>query len=238
MKPHIVTAFFDIGWTGLPGTDERSVPWYLERFKPLAQLDNPMTVYTSEALKPEIEKLLEGREAFTNIVVLPEGVVQYFIQEITAKYEGKTVQDPLTIPYIALMWLKARFVADAAFKHSYADHTAWVDFAGLRWYGKVEQTPTLPRSWDYDFSNDVATFFESGGRLSGSMWVVPTVFAKPSSCIFADGANTLAWKDGIIYDDEHVWGYLIKEKLIPYVVLPLGEQNWFGAIYKYNGEQT
>lgn len=163
MKPHIVTAFHDIGWKGLPGTDERSVPWYLERFKPLAQLDNPMTVYTSEALQPEIEKLLEGREAFTNIAVLPEGVVQYFIQEITAKYEGKKVQDPLTIPYIALMWLKARFVADVAFKYSYADHTAWVDFAGLRWYGKVEQTPSLPRSWDYDFSNDVATFLNPVG---------------------------------------------------------------------------
>lgn len=118
MKPHIVTAFFDIGWKGLPGTDERSVPWYLERFKPLAKLDNPMTVYTSEELKPEIEKLLEGRETPANIDTSLEGEVQRVAEVIAEKYADKTVQEPLTMPYIAMMWLKALFVTNAADNYS------------------------------------------------------------------------------------------------------------------------
>lgn len=235
MKPHIVTAFFDIGWKGLPGTDERSVPWYLERFKPLSKLDNPMTVYTSEALRPEIEKLLEGRETLAYIDTSLEGEVQRVAEVIAEKYADKTVQAPLTMPYIAVMWLKALFVENAAYKYSQATHTAWVDFAALCWYGKVEQTPTVPCAWEHEFADHVATFFESGGRLSGSTWVVPTNLASEFLHLFVYGAKTLAEKDGIIYDDEYVWGYLINNKLIPSIVLSLGAHNWFGAIHKYNG---
>lgn len=235
MKPHIVTAFFDIGWKGLPGTDERSVSWYLERFKPLAKLNNPMTVYTSEALKPEIEKLLEGRETPAYIDTSLEGEVQRFSEVIAEKYADKTIQEPLTMSYIAVMWLKALFVENAAYKYSQATHTAWVDFGALRWYGKVEQTPIVPRAWEYEFADYIATFFESGGRLSGSTWVVPTNLASEFLHLFVYGAKTLAEKDGIIYDDEYVWGYLINNKLIPSIVLSLGAHNWFGAIHKYNG---
>lgn len=88
---------------------------------------------------------------------------------------------------------------------------------------------------EYEFADYVATFFESGGRLSGSTWVVPTRLANEFLHLFVYGAQTLAEKDGIIYDDEYVWGYLINNKLIPSIVLSLGAHNWFGAIHKYNG---
>ena len=58
----IVTAFFDIGrsdWTperGLPHYLHRTTDTYLQRFGYMAELDNPMVIYTSKEFVDEIKQ--------------------------------------------------------------------------------------------------------------------------------------------------------------------------------------
>ena len=63
----IVTAFFDIGrsdWTpdrGLPHYLHRTTDTYFERFEYLAQLENPMVIFTSAEFVNTIKGIQIGR---------------------------------------------------------------------------------------------------------------------------------------------------------------------------------
>lgn len=230
MKPHIVTAFFDIGWTGLPGTVRRSPEWYLENFKPLASLDNPLTVYTTSGYADRIRELAPHADVRERDCILDD-----YMRLL--KRDVYSVQDELTLPYVALMYMKIDFVRYTYLVHK-PETMAWVDFAGMRWYGKVEQTPTIPRAWDFPRPVERLVMFESEGRLSGSMWLLPGEDAGEYSRTFRDASRLLARDEQVLADDEYVWGYAIQHEMMPCEVLPLGTQNWFGAIHKYNGEQT
>ena len=80
------------------------------------------------------------------------------------KRDVYSVQDELTLPYVALMHMKIDFVRDTYLVHN-PETMAWVDFAGMRWYGKVEQTPAIPRAWDFPRPVERLVMFESEGAL-------------------------------------------------------------------------
>ena len=54
---HVVTAYFDIGWHGRPGTVKRSNDWYITNFAKLAQLQNPMSIFTQDNFRPQVGEI-------------------------------------------------------------------------------------------------------------------------------------------------------------------------------------
>lgn len=235
---HVVTAYFDIGWHGRPGTVKRSNDWYLTNFAKLAQLQNPMSIFTQESFKNQISEI-RGNDK-------PSWLFAYEDLDLTlAKnimaWQDKPVQDDLPFKYIFLMWCKPTFIA-TAYKHHGAEqpsHYAWVDFAGLRHYAVIPHTPIVPHKWEYDFNKDTVTLFSTydsirkEDRICGSTWVAPSHLATWLAEAFIKAAMQLASKEGF-YDDEYVLAHLVKEYPDKFTVLPLGKDNFFGALSVYN----
>lgn len=225
---HLVTAMFDIGWRGRPGTMLRDVDWYLAHFHKLASLANPMTVFTERKLVAPVVEICQD--------LRPDGQTE--VVESAGVTALETVLSALSFPsdfprsYIAMMWSKVDFVRRAVARGDFRedDLIAWVDFAGLRWYGIQPVTPCVPAAWVYGFARDRVTWFESGGRISGSMWVCPAGMVAQLQEAFQQAAVMSAARSQRLLDDEAVFRFMIDHGSIAHVVKSLGDENWFGAM--------
>ena len=235
---HVVTAYFDIGWHGRPGTVKRSNDWYITNFAKLAQLQNPMSILTQESFKDRISEI-RGNDKLSWLFAYDD--LDLALAKDIMVQQDRPVQDDLPLKYVLLMWCKPAFVA-AAYKYHKTErpsHYAWVDFAGLRHYAIIPQTPLVPLAWEYDFSQEAVTLFSTydtkrkEDRICGSAWVVPSHVATWLAEVFIKMAMQLVTKEGF-YDDEYVLAHLVREYPDKFNVLTLGRDNFFGALSVYN----
>ena len=235
---HVVTAYFDIGWHGRPGTVQRNNDWYLTHFAKLAQLQNPMSIFTQDNFRPQVGEI-RGRGKDTWLFSYDDTNLD-LAQDI-GMLQDRPRQDNLPLKYIFLQWCKPAFVVIVCKYHEaeQPSHYAWVDFAGLRHYAVIPQTPLVPQKWEYDFSQEVITLFSTydiqrkEDRVCRSAWVVPGHLAAWLAEAFIKAAMQLASKEGF-YDDEYVLAQLVREHPDKFTVLTLGKDNFFGALSVYN----
>lgn len=235
---HVVTAYFDIGWHGRPGTVQRSNDWYLTHFAKLAQLQNPMSIFTQDNFRPQVGEVRgQGKDTW----LFSYDDTSLDLAQNIGMLQDRPRQDNLPLKYIFLQWCKPAFVVLAQ-KHQVAkppSHFAWVNFAGLRHYAVIPQTPLVPQKWEYDFSQEVITLFSTydtqrkEDRVCRSAWVVPGHLAAWLAEAFIKTAMQLATKEGF-YDDEYVLAQLVREHPDKFNVLSLGKDNFFGALSVYN----
>ncbi|HGY3716904.1 TPA: protein YibB [Citrobacter gillenii] len=168
----IVTAFFDIGrgnWTSEKGFApylERKSETYIEYFKNLSTLENEMIIFTSSDLKPEIEKIREGKRTtvvtldinnkFKNIKKRISNIQES--DEFKSKIEERQLRNPeyWSADYVLVCNLKSYFIKKAIdLKLVSNKMVAWVDFGYCR-------TPEITRGltqWNYPFDKDKVNLF-------------------------------------------------------------------------------
>lgn len=175
----VVTAFYDIGRGNLPHMkhgrvlphyQHRSVDTYLEYFKNLAKLENPLIVYTTEEFAETIWNIRKdyGLEHLTNVQItpnyLPKGMEQAR-EEIVKIMESPDYYEKIVNPQLIEYW-HVDYVLVNIFKSVYVanaielglvktDLTAWIDFG----YCRNETTIPPSKRWNYNFDANKVHFF-------------------------------------------------------------------------------
>lgn len=168
----IVTAFFDIGrseWTpdkGLPHYLHRTTDTYFERFGYLAELENPMVIFTSEDFVDRIKELREGKptdiltidfkNSFTQLRELISNVQKD--PNYQSKINPRESRNPeyWSADYVVVNSLKSSFVHEAIRKNLIeTDLVAWLDFG----YCRDKSTLNNVQRWQYPFEKDKIHFF-------------------------------------------------------------------------------
>lgn len=159
----IVTAFFDIGrgeWTpdkGLPDYLHRSTDTYIERFSHMAQLENPMVVFSTKDIIDRLRPLRKGKE--TNFVEIDLQQYSHIRDSISKVQQNKSYQSRIhptqklnpeywNADYVLVNFLKTIFV-NLAIRSNYikTDLVAWLDFGYCRTADKVPES----KKWSYNF---------------------------------------------------------------------------------------
>jgi len=168
----IVTAFFDIGrsdWTpdrGLPHYLHRTTDTYFERFEYLAQLENPMVIFTSAEFVNTIKGIREGKPTDILTVDFKNSFkeLRKAVSEVQtnpnyqAKINPMQVRNPeyWSADYVVVNALKSSFVNQAIKRNLVqTDLIAWLDFG----YCRTEQTLNGVTKWQYPFAKDKIHFF-------------------------------------------------------------------------------
>lgn len=162
----IVTAFYDIGrgdWSmqnGHPPHLFRPTETYLERFSYLAELENDITVITSEDMAERVYRATAHRPDTTNIIIYnPMDDYADFrrqIQHIQSldQFKQRIKPDEACNPeywnpdYVLVTNLKP-FFTNLMIKNNMPKHdmVAWIDFGYCRSFDKIPPS----RKWEYDF---------------------------------------------------------------------------------------
>lgn len=168
----IVTAFFDIGrgnWTSNKGFSphlERTADTYIQYFENLSKLDNDMIIFTSSDLKPQIEKIREGKRTIV-ISIDINNKFKYINKRIKKIQNDSEFKDKLetrqlinpeywSSDYVLVCNLKTYFVNKAIRLNLInSDMVAWVDFGYCR---NSEVTAGLTQ-WNYPFNKEKVNFF-------------------------------------------------------------------------------
>ncbi len=168
----IVTAFFDIGrgsWSSENGYSShllRDNATYLSYFENLAKLDNEMVVFTTEQMKPQIEKLRLGKKTqvftidleseFSDRLDSIKLILQSnkFINNIPEKHRKNP--EYWSEKYILITNLKNYFVNKAIAQGNLSNSlVAWVDFG----YCRDEHTLADIKNWYYPFEDNYIHLF-------------------------------------------------------------------------------
>lgn len=160
----IVTAFYDIGrgdWTpdkGLPHYLQRTTDTYIERFSHMAQLENPIVVFSTPDIIEKLKPLRGDRptkwvsfDIFNKYDNLIKEI--YNIQK-SENYQSMIHPSQRLNPeywnphYVVVNFLKSVFV-NLAIKYNMVDTdlVAWLDFGYCRTADKVPKS----KRWSYDF---------------------------------------------------------------------------------------
>jgi protein YibB len=159
----IVTAFFDIGrgeWTpdkGYPHYLHRTNDTYIERFSYLAQLENPMVVFTTVDMIDRLKALRNGKQTY--FFPLELKVYKEYRDKIEQVQKDPNYQAMIhpsqkmnpeywNPDYVLVNFLKTKFVNLAI--QSNMIHTnlvAWLDFGYCRSQDKVPPS----KKWSYNF---------------------------------------------------------------------------------------
>lgn len=160
----IVTAFYDIGrgdWTpekGFPHYLQRTTETYIERFSHMAQLENPMIIFSTPDIIEKLRPLRGERptkwvdfDLFKNYADLIKQ-----IHDIQKKDEYQNMIHPSQRAnpeywnphYVIVNFLKSVFV-NLAIKHKMinTELIAWLDFGYCRTPDKIPAS----KKWSYDF---------------------------------------------------------------------------------------
>ncbi|MBJ3590929.1 protein YibB [Salmonella enterica subsp. enterica serovar Saintpaul] len=174
----IVTAFFDIGrgnWTSDRGSSlhlERTTDTYMQYFKNLSELDNDMIIFTSSDLKPQIEKIREGKRTIVISIDINDKFkyIKKRIEKIQndSEFKNKLETRQLINPeywssdYVLVCNLKPYFVNKSIrLGLVNTDRVAWVDFGYCR---NSEVTAGLTH-WNYPFNKEKVHFFTVKRKL-------------------------------------------------------------------------
>lgn len=174
----IVTAFFDIGrgnWTSDRGFSmhlERTTETYMQYFKNLSELDNDMIIFTSSDLKPQIEKIREGKRTIVISIDINDKFkhIKKRIEKIQndSEFKNKLETRQLINPeywssdYVLVCNLKTYFVNKSIrLGLVNTDRVAWVDFGYCR---NSEVTAGLTQ-WRYPFNKEKVHFFTIKRKL-------------------------------------------------------------------------
>lgn len=256
----IVTAFFDIGrgdWTpekGLPHYLHRTTQTYLDRFAIMAQLDNPMVIYTSKDLVDQIKEIRGDKP--TDILTLDfPNSFEKLREEVSkiqkdpvfqSKINPSQIKNPeyWNADYVVVNLLKASFVT-RAMNVIDTDLVAWMDFG----YCRDESTLNGVELWEYPFDKDKIHFFNLKEWVEGR-YLEDVIFNNDvhitGPCIVAGkhmwptlehlvhhNVNELL-KNNLIDDDQTIllMSYLQKPEL--FELHPVNNQDWFIAFKEYN----
>jgi protein YibB len=176
----IVTAFFDIGrgeWTpdkGLPHYLHRTNDTYLHRFRHMAQLENPMVVYTSKQFVKDVKLYRAERPTEVVIVDFEKNFTQLReditkvqkSEEYLSKINPMQVRNPeyWSADYVLVNLLKSTFV-NQSLNHLKTDLVAWLDFG----YCRDESTLNGVKKWCYPFAKDKIHFFNIKDWVEGTL---------------------------------------------------------------------
>jgi protein YibB len=258
----IVTAFFDIGrgdWTpdkGLPHYLHRTNKTYLDRFAHMAEVENPMVVYTSKEFVDDIKFLRKDKP--TEILVLDFfntfeklrseiSEVQKSV-EYQAKINPTQVKNPeyWNADYVLVNLLKSSFVTKALQTNLIkTDLVAWMDFG----YCRDKSTLNGVKKWQYPFDKKKIHFFNIKDWKEGTF--IQDVIANndvhiTGPCIVADknmwpSLEALVYhnvieliKNNLIDDDQTLllMSYLQKPEL--FELHKVSGDDWFVAFKEYN----
>lgn len=264
MSITIVTAFFDIGrgdWSqekGHPSYLQRSTDKYFKYFANLAQLSNPMVIFTD---KKNIQKIkdIRGKKPTTIIEIdIKEKFATYKnrIEDIqkSEKFRNKIPEGQLKNPeywsadYVLVTNLKAYFVKKAI---QHQDVTtplvAWVDFGYCR---NIEIFNGITE-WDYPFSLDKVHLFTIKKEFKITQETV--LFAIAHNKVFSIGGVIVASKekwidfsnlvlscqkklmaDEIVDDDQGVYLMALLAQPDLFKLNYLGKNKWFDVFKKYD----
>ena len=230
----IVTAFFDIGrgeWTpdkGLPHYLHRTNDIYLERFARLAQLENDITVFTSEDLVPRVTEICKDRLDRTTIIKFDP--VQYFsrmrnsIIEVQRSESFKQRLNPSQYKnpeywnpdYVLVTNLKAYFTNMACvLGKTKNDMVAWIDFG----YCRNDSNITQSKTWNYNFDPTKIHLFnykDYDGKpidqvvLDNDVYILgaKVVAHKKMWQVMEDlmfASHDKLFRDGLVDDDQGLW---------------------------------
>lgn len=161
----IVSAFFDIGrgdWRvedGHPDYLQRTSEQYLTYFSHLAQLDNPIVIFTETRFESAIRQYRGERPTVIITLDLPTVFSKYLHQIATiqqsaafrANVNPKQLKNPeyWSPKYVLVTNLKAHFINHAIRKSLVQTPLiAWVDFG----YCQTPEVRGQLRHWRYDFA--------------------------------------------------------------------------------------
>ena len=255
----IVTAFFDIGrgeWTpekGLPHYLHRTNETYLDRFAIMAELDNPMVIYTSKEFVDEIKQIREGKPTDILTLDFPNSfkVLREQITNIQKDpvYQSKINPSQIKNPeywnadYVLVNLLKSSFV-NRALQLIETDLVAWMDFG----YCRDESTLNGVTNWQYPFNKDKIHFFNlkeyhgsfiqdiifnNDVHITGPCIVAGKQMWPTLEHLVHHNVNELL-KNQLIDDDQTIllMSYLQKPEL--FELHPVNNQDWFVAFKEYN----
>ena len=140
MRPTIVTALYDIGrdkWTNTPINQET----YINRFKYLCKLENPVIIYTEFKYADIMNKIK---------LIMKRDLEIVYENLYDNRYVIDTIEDEHP-EYIYLKNKKSDYVRRAISKYALDGHVAWVDC------GLVRSRDELPENniWEGDFRDCV-----------------------------------------------------------------------------------
>jgi protein YibB len=264
MSITIVTAFFDIGrgdWSqekGHPCYLQRSTDKYFKYFANLAQLNNPMVVFTD---KENIQKIRDIRGSKSTTIIEIDinekfKIYKHQIEDIqkSEKFRNKIPEKQLKNPeywspeYVLVTNLKAYFVKNAI-KHQDVNTplVAWVDFGYCR---DIEIFNGISE-WNYSFSLDKVHLFTIKKEFRITKENV--LFSIANNKVFCIGGVIVASKekwidfsnlvlscqkkliaDEIIDDDQGVYLMALLEQPDLFKLNYLGKNKWFDVFKKYD----
>lgn len=258
----IVTAFFDIGrseWTpdkGLPHYLHRTTDTYLQRFSYLAELENPMVIFTSKEFVEVIEEIREGKPTDILTVDFQESFkeLRERVSEVQKNVDYQAKINPMQVrnpeywsaDYVVVNALKSAFVNQAIARNLIdTDLVAWLDFG----YCREESTLNGVKEWKYPFDPEKIHLFSIKDWVEGT-YIQDVIFNNDvhmtGPCIVASkkmwptlmhlihhNINELL-KNNLIDDDQTflLMSYLSKPEL--FEIHKVNKSDWFVAFKEYN----
>ena len=258
----IVTAFFDIGrseWTpdkGLPHYLHRTTDTYLQRFSYLAELENPMVIFTSKEFVEVIEEIREGKPTDILTVDFQESFkeLRERVSEVQKNIDYQAKINPMQVrnpeywsaDYVVVNALKSAFVNQAIARNLIdTDLVAWLDFG----YCREESTLNDVKEWKYPFDPEKIHLFSIKDWVEGT-YIQDVIFNNDvhmtGPCIVAGrkmwptlmhlvhhNINELL-KNNLIDDDQTflLMSYLSKPEL--FEIHKVNKSDWFVAFKEYN----
>lgn len=221
-RPYVVTAFFDIGrgdWTpnkvvngvNLPGYLRRDVSDYLNHFRRLAKIENPLVVFTSSELIDTIEGICRETRPPSSYQIFLHEFHEPMYRRIESVLKSKEFVDQInphqkgnpeywSADYVYVTTQKASFVRTAYQYGAIPEDcpAAWVDFGYIR---TEDQLPV--GAWNPDFDQSkIHLFSYNPPSLDGDRHNTLTIAIK-NNIVYIIG--------GIFYASSEGWKHLSYE---------------------------
>lgn len=260
----IVTAFFDIGrsnWTendGHPAYLQRTTEKYFKYFGYLAELENPLVIYTSSDYADIIKKIRNGRETYV-IEFDFKGKFQDCRKQVQSILDNKDFTDKINpdqlknpeywcSDYVLINNLKAYFlkrtILDLAINNEYF---AWVDFG----YCRNKSVLNNLKEWNFKLDKEKVHFFTIKkcfnlteknvyhAILNNQPYIIGGVIvaSKDKWIEFAELVYSIQKKlmdELIIDDDQGVYLSCLLNRPELFQLNYLGRNRWFDVFSKYD----
>jgi protein YibB len=258
----IVTAFFDIGrgdWTpdkGLPHYLHRTTDTYLQRFSYLAELENPMVIFTSKEYVDIIKEIREDKSTDILTVDFKDSFkeLREKVSEVQKNVNYQSKINPMQVrnpeywsaDYVVVNALKSAFVNQAIDRGLIeTDLIAWLDFG----YCREQSVLNGVTEWNYPFDKNKIHLFSIKDWVEGT-YIEDVIFNNDvhmtGPCIVAGkqmwpilmqlihhNINELL-KNNLIDDDQTflLMSYLSKPEL--FEIHRVNKSDWFVIFKEYN----
>lgn len=260
----LVTAFFDIGrsdWSNTNGSPDylnRSTEKYFKYFENLAQLDNPIVVFTSMENIEKIKSIRGGK--VTNIIALNFNEsfrecrenVQSILnsQDFKSKINPEQLKNPeyWSADYVLVNNLKSYFVKKAILELNLeSEYVAWVDFGYCRDSGVLNGMT----NWVVNLNKNKVHLFTINNKfklnkenvyysiLNNQPYIIGGVIVatKEKWLKFADLVKLSQKKlinELIIDDDQGVYLMCLLKHRELFQLNYLGKNKWFDVFKKFD----